>query len=251
MQPHSSLTQGLSLLEGASDRELSGRTGYSVSRLADSVGLERSRASRLTQELRALRYLELDESQALRPSSTFFAVASARNERWLRGSRSILRMLASRFDVSARISSRSGAGALLLRHETGVGAPNGSVRPGMTTPVWCTGAGRALLWDLDNATITSLLHDVEFVGVGGPRAAHSTEEVITFLERDRARGYSSAVEEFEQGLSEIALPIRDPGGRVVAALSVVTRPLQQNVRERLVVELSNAGHRINEMTAGD
>lgn len=250
MQPHSSLTQGLSLLEGAADREQSGRAGYSVSRLADAVGLERSRASRLTQELRGSGYLEIDESQTLRPGPTFFGIAAARNEEWLRASRPALRTLASRFDVSARLSTQSGAGVLLLRYETGVSAPDSSVRPGMTTPVWCTAAGRALLWDLDDTAIATLLQDVEFVGVGGPRAAHSTEEVLSLLGRDRENGHASAVEEFEQGLTELALPLRDRSGPVIAALSVVTRPATQHVQDRMVAELGNASRRLQALVAG-
>jgi len=250
MQPHSSLMQGLTLLEAASQRERSGRTGFSVSRLADNIGLERSRASRLTQELRALRLLELDEAQALRPGSGYFSMAATRNHPWLRPARSELRRLAARFQVSARISARDGAGALLLRFETGVGVSDVSVRPGMTTPVWCTGAGRALLWDLDDASIQALLADVVFVGVGGPRAAHSSAEVLELVHRDRAAGHATAVEEFEQGFCELALPLLDADGAVVASLSVVTDELSTAAHPVVLHELEAACRRIEPLLAG-
>jgi DNA-binding IclR family transcriptional regulator len=71
------------------------------------------------------------------------------------------------------------------------------------------------------------------------------------LERDRDNGHASAVEEFEQGLTELALPLRDRSGRVIAALSVVTRQVPQHVHERMVAELTNASLRLQELTAGD
>jgi DNA-binding IclR family transcriptional regulator len=244
MQPHSSLMQGLSLVKAAVQREHSGRTGFSISRLAEHVGLERSRASRLTQELRAMRFLELDEGQALRAGPAFFSIAAVRNEHWMRSARAELRRLGSRFDVSARISSRFGAGALLLRSETGVGVSDVSVRPGMITPVWCTGAGRALLIDLDDDAVAALLSDVVFVGVGGPRAPHSVPEVLERLARDREAGCAVAVEEYEQGRSELGVPIRDGAGAVVAAISVVTTELSGSAQAKLGAELDRARSRL-------
>lgn len=247
MQPHSSLSQGLSLLDGASERERSGRPGYSVSRLADAVGVERSRASRLTQELRLSGYLELDEAQALRPSSSYFRVAASVNTRWLRSARRELRSLASRFGVSARVTARAGAAALLLRYETGVGASDTAVRPGMTMPVWCTGAGRALLWDLEAEQVRELLSDVVLVGVGGPRAAHSPAEVVARLEQDRLIGHVFAEEEYEQGVNEWAFPLVSTDGSVVAAVSAVSRPLTERAEAALVAALGAASERIREL----
>lgn len=40
------------------------------------------------------------------------------------------------------------------------------------------------------------------------------------LERMRARGWASAIDELEHGLAAMAAPVRGPGGEVVAALSI-------------------------------
>ncbi len=45
-------------------------------------------------------------------------------------------------------------------------------------------------------------------------------ELARDLERTRARGYATAVDELEAGLWAVAAPIRDAGGTVIAALSV-------------------------------
>ena len=40
------------------------------------------------------------------------------------------------------------------------------------------------------------------------------------VQRDGARGYATAVDELEEGLTAVAAPVFDSGGRVIAALSI-------------------------------
>ncbi len=219
MSAASSLTQGLALVEAAVTQERSGRQGHNASRLAQSTGIERSRVSRLTQELRTLGYLDRDEASVLSAGANFFATAAALNGGWVRSARRELRALASQLGMTARLSVAAGAGALLLRYESGVGANDPSTRAGMVTPIWCTGAGRALLWDLSPEDLALLLRDVQFVGVGGPAAARSVDQVQALQVRDRERGIIVAAEEYVEGVHEYALPVR-LDGVVVASLSV-------------------------------
>lgn len=224
MQIPSSLAQGLRLVELAVERERSGRAGHTASRLADAAGIERSRVSRLAGELRDLDYLERDESQAYRAGGRFLAVAAALQEPLLRGARPHLRAIAARFPVTVRISGRDGVRAVLLRYEAAVGAAEPSLRSGMVTPTWSTGAGRALLWDHTETELETLLAEAQFVGVGGPGAARSVPQLVALMDRDRANGMVRAEEEYDDGVLELALPIREGGGGIVAALSV-SRPV--------------------------
>lgn len=245
MQPQSSLSQGLTLIEAVTERERSGRGGFIASRLAEHTGLERSRVSRLTQELSSLGYLEKDDVQAFRPGPASFALAATRNEPWLREARTELRALASAHRVSSRVSVRSAERVILLRYETGVGSVDGSIRPGMVTPAWCTGAGRALLWDHAEADLERLFHGVEFVGVGGPGAARTIPEVHLFQERDRDAGVVAAREEFEQAVTEWAMPIRDATGRIIAALSVTGPALTAREESSLIKRVQVAAERLS------
>lgn len=246
----SSLSQGLKLLETAVERERSGRAGHTASRLADATGIERSRVSRLSRELSALGYLERDDAQAFRPGDRFLAVASALHEPLLRPARSELRGLAARFGVTTRITGRDGVRALLLRHEAGVGGPEASVRAGMATPCWATGAGRALLWDHDRRQLDELLADVQFIGVGGPGAARSVAEVDALMQRDRPRGVIWASEEFDEGIDEVALPIRDATGTIIAAISASGPALQQH-RDELGAAVTGSAARLAELVAAN
>ncbi|MFK4850992.1 IclR family transcriptional regulator C-terminal domain-containing protein [Microbacterium sp. ZW T6_19] len=215
----SSLTQGLALLAAAVEQERSARPGVTASRLAEYTGIERSRVSRLSRELSERRLLERDGDALFTAGAEFFRTAAALNVSWLRESRVALRSLASALGMNAFITVAEGVRGVVLRHETAAEGPDRSLRDGLVTPIWCTGAGRALLWDHGRADIETLLHDVQFVGVGGPTAPRSADEVERVQERDRAAGLISAREEYDQGVDEFALPIRH-GGAVIASIAV-------------------------------
>lgn len=216
-----SLAQGLRIIRLVTDREKRGRRLLGVTELAAELGMEQSRVSRLTQELCGLGLLERVEHGPFRTGPRFFSLAATLNTGWVRESRSTLDALAASFGLKARLSVRDGFRAILLRTSSNDGLPGSFVKPGMVTPTWCTGAGRALLWDEDRPALDGLLSRVNFIGVGGPGAAHSPGEVWDLMVRDRSRGYVLAAEEFEHGVWELALPLRDGGGSISAALSVL------------------------------
>lgn len=231
----------MALLQAVVDRERSGRAGFSASRLAEHTAIERSRTSRLTQELTDLGFLEKGEGAAFRVGPAYFELARARHAPWLRAARPELRRIAAERGAVTRISTLDGARAVLLRYESAPGAPSAATTAGMVTPVWCTGAGRALLWADDRESLESRLEGIEFVGVGGPNAAQSCDEVQARMDRDRAAGYVRAVEEFEYGITETAVPILVPGPRghsiVIGALSAATRSNDERALHGLGAEL--------------
>lgn len=218
MSAPSSLSQGLTLLESAVERERSGRAGHNASRLADTSGIERSRVSRLTTELRALHFLERDDAGVLSAGDAYFRTAAALEQPWLRAARSELRILASTLRMTALLAAADGPRALLLRSATGVGSTDAAAPYGIT-PIWCTGAGRALLWDDSRPDLGERLREVRFVGIGGPAAARTTDEVHDLMERDRADGLIVAADEYAEGVTEIALPIRGRG-EIVASVAL-------------------------------
>lgn len=244
MNAPSSLTQGLALLGAAIDRERSGRPGHTASRLAEVTGIERSRVSRVTAELRRMEYLERDDTAVLAAGPEFFRVAAARNDPWLRAARYDLRMMASALKVTARVTAAAGAGALLVRSESGVVGTDIATRPGMLTPIWCTGAGRALLWDHDRAGLEDLLRDAQFVGVGGPAAARTVAELDALLARDRDRGVIVAADEYVDGVHEYALPIRAHGA-IVASVAVSGPRPGAGREKRILALLRDSAARLN------
>ncbi|MEV0196032.1 IclR family transcriptional regulator C-terminal domain-containing protein [Nonomuraea sp. NPDC050691] len=219
-----SLRTGLRVVNTVIDRERSGRPGFNVARLAEETGLERSKASRLTQELTEKGFLERREDSSLRVAGAFFELAASLNPGLLRGARAVLRRLSIRYGAGARLSVRDGVVARLLRSEAAPGtAEQWLTGTSLITPCWCTGTGRALLLDHTEAEIAALLDGYELIGVGGPNAARSAADVARANDRDRPKGLIMAHEEFEHGITEYAAPIRDGRGRVVAAVALLGR----------------------------
>ncbi|MBT2533287.1 helix-turn-helix domain-containing protein [Arthrobacter sp. ISL-48] len=217
----SSMAQGLRIVRLVADREKWGRRLLGVSQLAAELEMEQSRVSRLTQELCELGLLERVDRGPFRAGPRFFSLAASLNTGWVRESRTELEALAASFGLRSRLSVREGFRVILLRASSNDAVPGSFVKPGMVTPVWCTGSGRALLWDEDEPAVQALLEDVNFIGVGGPGAAHSPQGVAELMERDRERGCIVAEEEFEHGVSELAVPVRGADGSILAALSVL------------------------------
>ena len=90
---------------------------------------------------------------------------------------------------------------------------------GRTVPVICTSAGRALLFDHDLPTLEKLVGSASFAGLG-PGAPSDVAELYRRIEAGRDRGYATVDEEFEDGLVGVAAPVRDLGGRILAAINV-------------------------------
>ncbi|MFK0110145.1 IclR family transcriptional regulator [Streptomyces sp. NPDC091217] len=231
----SSLRMALRMVNTVLDREVSGRSGFNVSRLADEVGVERSKASRTTQDLCDKGFLERRDDSTFRAGTAFFTTAASLHPGLLGRSRPLLRRLAVEHGAGARLSVRDGVQVLLLRAESAAGlGREWQGAASLVTPCWCTGAGRALLLDHTADEITALLDDYELIGVGGPHAARSAGEVAAANDRDRPRGFVAAHGEFEHGVTEYAVPVRDSAGHVRAAVSVVGRQEDLTAREQTI-----------------
>ncbi|MET8945790.1 IclR family transcriptional regulator C-terminal domain-containing protein [Streptomyces sp. NPDC004542] len=217
----SSLGTGLRIINTVLERETSGRTGFNVARLADELGIDRSKASRMTQELCDRGFLERREDSTLRVGPEFFSLSQGLHQGVLARSRPVLRRLAIRYGASARLSVRDGVLVRLLRRESA--AEQWQAPAGLITPCWCTGAGRALLLDHGETELADLLADYELIGVGGPNAAHSAQELVAANDHDRPTGMVAAHGEFEHGTTEYAVPVRDGHARIVAALALLGR----------------------------
>ncbi len=217
----SSMAQGLRIVRTVADREKRGRQLLGVSQLAAELGMEQSRVSRLTQELCELGLLERLNRGPFRTGQRFFSLAASLNTGWVREARTELEALVASLGLRARLSVRDGNRVVLVRSSSNDAVPGSFVKPGMVTPVWCTGAGRSLLWDHDRPALEALLRDVNYIGIGGPGAAHSTQEVWDLMARDHGTGYICAAEEFEHNVVELAVPVRGTGGVILAALSVL------------------------------
>lgn len=92
-------------------------------------------------------------------------------------------------------------------------------RQGTVLPAWKTSGGKALLAELPDAQLTTLLRGASGRPPQGMTAAER-RALVSELRLVRDRGYAENIEESESGLSAIGVCLRDNAGDAVAALSV-------------------------------
>ena len=121
-----------------------------------------------------------------------------------------------------------------------------SINVGTRFPAYATSMGHVLLSDLDDARFEAYVDGVRLE----PLTAHTITSPVALREEllvVRAQGFAVVDQELEAGLRSVAVPVRDRGGRVVAAMNVSThasRTTPETVRETILPRLLVTASRI-------
>ncbi|MFE2831321.1 IclR family transcriptional regulator C-terminal domain-containing protein [Streptomyces mirabilis] len=113
---------------------------------------------------------------------------------------------------------------------------------GTRLPAYPTALGRVMLADLPEPPLTELLPLT-------PRTITDPARLTAVLDRVREEGYALVDEELEVGLRSVAVPVRERGGRVVAAVNVAMHSSRRTPEEcvaEVLPELRAAVGRIEE-----
>lgn len=108
-----------------------------------------------------------------------------------------------------------------------------NIRVGSTVPAVYSSIGKTILAYLSDEELSERVTADSFLGVWGPRAVRTLEDLDTQLESARRDGYLVQRDEAIPGLSSIAAPIRQAGGVVSAAINVAV-PSAEYTGEQLV-----------------
>jgi IclR family pca regulon transcriptional regulator len=120
---------------------------------------------------------------------------------------------------------------------------------GSRLPAYCTSMGRVLLAGLPPEEAERRLQ-------AAPRMARTrrtvTEvaELMAIVQRVREQGWALVNQELEEGLVSLAAPIRDRGGRTIAAMNIsgqVNRTPPEQMREHFLPRLRAAADRISQL----
>jgi IclR family transcriptional regulator, acetate operon repressor len=116
-------------------------------------------------------------------------------------------------------------------------------RTNRTLPANCTAAGKALLAQLPPEQVEAILGEGP-LQTATSRSISELPALQRVLARVRHNGYAINLEESEEGVASIAVPVHDHSGQVVAALSVATPVgrMRGERRRRLLGELRSAVH---------
>jgi IclR family KDG regulon transcriptional repressor len=244
-EPAVAVRRAVALLLMLGGDESLGAGGLGVKRLSDLTGHEISRVSRTLEVLADARLVERDpDSRAYRLGWRLFGLAARAGELQLRseGSR-FVRLLADEFDERAYLSVLDGREVLTVISESSAHTLQATGWVGRSHPyVYCTSAGRALLFGHSDEELTALLGDVDFQ-LPGPNGPRSFADLVQRLEAERRQGWVFVDEEFEAGLVAVAAPVFDFDSHVVAALNL------SGPKFRAEKRLAAAGPRLVEVAA--
>jgi DNA-binding IclR family transcriptional regulator len=190
--------------------------------LARKVRLNKSTVFRLLSALEGAQMVERTPGNAYRLGPELLRLSSqshALDKAALQdAARPALRALAAETRETVTLEVLVGEEVLVLDEATG-GHVVAAVRSlGERWPAHATSTGKVLLASLSDAELDARLR--RRLTSYTPRTITDGAALRRELERVRAGGYATAVEELELGFVAIGAPVRAPSGEVVAAISV-------------------------------
>ena len=204
--------------------------GLALSDISGQIGLHKSTVHRLLGSLKDRGYIEQDEdSSRYRIGMAFIALAAPYlNQLDLKTvAEPEMRRLSDRLGVTVYLATlRDGEVVYLDKVERYDGFRRFDII-GRHVPVHCTSLGKSLLMDLAPERIEELLQHRPPLKMT-PRTIVDVEGILEEVERCRNRGWSSDLEEHEEGVNCVGAPLRDYRGRTVAAISAVWKELRSS-----------------------
>lgn len=203
-------------------RCLSADGPLSLAQMARRLGVGKSTAHLLIQTLLHEGLVEFDAaSAAYRVGLGVFEIGTAAVEQSGYGIRLIPAMerLARRCNESVSLGVLSAGSVIFVQRIESPEILRADIRPGTRMPLHASASGKVLLAGLSDEAILAL-----FPGDPLPPSADRTlrtrHDLLAQVRHVRAAGYATNIEEYVNGISAIAAPVRDAAGQTVAALSI-------------------------------
>lgn len=192
--------------------------GLGVTQVSKLLDKDKSQVSRSLKVLAEYGLIDRDpDTLAYRLGWRLHSMAMrSGDQRLLAVAEPVVKQLVSQLDESVYVSVLSGVEALTILTREPSHAIQATSR---IWPVYSTSVGRVLLSDFTDQQIRKVFATTP-ITTGGPQGITGVDELIPIIAGVRKAGYAIVRDEFEDGLTAIAAPIHDTGGRVVAALGV-------------------------------
>lgn len=189
--------------------------------LARLTGINRSVTRRLVLTLARLGYLT-EANRAYAPSPRVLRLASGylRERQFGRTVQPVMASYSKQLGDAISLAVRDGTDAIYVAYSPGDPALiTSGFGIGSRLPLTATGIGRALLAFSGEASIEELLA----APLPSYTAATKTDPAAlrADLGETRSRGYALVTDEYEAGVTSIAVPVLDSQGRAKAALGIV------------------------------
>lgn len=199
--------------------------GLSLSTITSDIGLHKSTVHRLLGSLKDRGYIEQEsDSGRYRLGLAFIALAGPYlNQLDLKNvAEPEMRRLSDTIGVTVYLAAlRDDEVVYLDKVERYDGFRRFDII-GRHVPVYCTSLGKSLVMDLDPSGIREMLGRNPPIKKT-PFTRTETGEILENIEFCRNRGWSSDLQEHEEGVNCVGAPIRDHRNNIVAAISAVWR----------------------------
>lgn len=241
-----SLYKGLVVLQSFSE----GRQSMSLTEVAERVNMNRSTTRRFLLTLLSLGYLALDGKRyTLTPKVMTLGYNYLSNQPWWQWANPVTEEISRELKESCSIGVLSGDQLIFVARAKGPRALTINLSPGRVVPVYTAGIGRVLLAEMSDTELDAFFERNPPI----PLTRHTVTDPLvirTELQIARSQGYSIVDQELEEGLLAIAVPIRDRGGKAVAALGISTyaqRHTYDDLRNNFLPVLLEGAERIHRL----
>ncbi|MGB0035955.1 MAG: IclR family transcriptional regulator C-terminal domain-containing protein [Candidatus Acidiferrales bacterium] len=212
-----SLARGLAVLQAFSQR----KRQLTISQLSAKTGFSRAAVRRCLYTLSKLGFAGSDDSRHffLRPRVLALGHSYISSMPLATAAQPVLEHVSHLLHESCSIATLDGVDIIYVARATVTRIMSIDLGVGSRLPAYCTSMGRVLLAHLPPDELEPYLARVEF--------SHRTDRTVSSIEKLRQvlrlvlrNGCAIVDQELELGLRSMAVPIQNPGGKVVAALNV-------------------------------
>lgn len=192
-----------------------------ISELARQTGLSKSTVHLSLQSMRAAGFVEQDRvttGYVLGLAAAQLGAAALDQSKLVDILAAPMKDLADRSSEAVSLGIRTGADVVFVKRFETSHVLRTSIREGTRMPLHASASGKVLLLDLTSEELLELYPD-EHLPAQASRTLSSRADLLADLEVTRAAGFSTSHDEFMDGVSAAAAPVR-LGQQIVASVSI-------------------------------
>ena len=222
-----SLARGLAVIQAFSQRR-----HLTISQVSTTTGLSRAAVRRCLYTLAKLGFAASDDNRHffLRPRILALGHSYISSMPLATAAQPVLEHISHLLHESCSIATLDGSEIVYIARANVTRIMSIDLGVGSRLPAFCTSMGRAILANLEPEELEAVLSRIEFKRYT-ERTIVSPAKLTQALKQIRRDGYSVIDQELEHGLRSMAVPIQNPGGKVVAALNIGAHAQRVSIQE--------------------
>lgn len=210
------LKKAIEVIEAISDKK-----ELSIADLVDVLGQDRNAVNRIVLTLQHLGYLHRLENKKYTLSLKLFQVGSSALDR-ARISRTVkkyMQELSDSFGQTVCLGQRNECSVVTVDLLSGTLPINFSATVGEVAPIQVTSMGKSILAAMPDDRLESLLSSIKFKKFTD-KTIMNAKDLRAEVEKIRRQGFAEDLEEWNEGVRCLGIPIYGPNGECVQGMSI-------------------------------